>query len=593
MSGIITRHFRLHNAEQFRESFSETASTRYFLYVGKNVAYANGSQIHGTVKCTTGSNTIVGTNTYFTTDLSVGDTIRITGLSNQLRVHAIQSAQTLIATSQPLATIAVAANAYIRYLFSEINPTTPVDSYQETYFDIWRNMIAAKRIQASDVSSIVPQYNWTNNTVYTQYTDTDPDLPTKQFYVITSDGNVYKCIDNNLGGYSTSKPTGTGTSIISTSDGYRWKYMYTVTSASSLKFSTVDWIPVQTLTSNNGSAQWNVQQTAANGAIHHIEVVANGYGYLTASNTFYGVSNSTVLKLAPSSSGVDDIYNGSAIFIKTGAGSGQIRTIINYSGANNILTVNSAFVSLPNTSSQYLISPRVIVRGDSGAVATAYASNTYGGQVRKITMISTGASYSTANVVVSANVGRGATAKAIISPLGGHGSDAVDELFGSNIMLNVRLTGSEANTFPSNNDFRIIGIMRDPLLNNGQAANTTHIDQTHRVTIKNVAGDFRADEIVVGSTSGASGRLVVFANTNAARTEGVLKIVNLITNGTGGKFSPGERVTGLSSTITANVVSYTKPAMRPYSGFVIYNENRPYISRASDQTEDVKIIITF
>ena len=593
MSGIITRHFRLHNAEQFRESFSETALTRYFLYVGKNVAYANGSQIHGTVKCTTGSNTIVGTNTYFTTDLSVGDTIRITGLSNQLRVHAIQSAQTLITTSRPAATIAVAANAYIRYSFSETNPTTPIDSYQETYFDIWRNMIAAKRIQASDVSSIVPKYNWANNTVYTQYTDTDPDLPTKQFYVVTSDGNVYKCIDNNLGGYSTSKPTGTGTSIVSTSDGYRWKYMYTVTSASSLKFSTTDWIPVQTLTSNNGSAQWNVQQTAANGAIHHIEVVANGYGYLTTSNTFYGVSNSTVLRLAPSSSGVDDIYNGSAIFIKTGAGSGQIRTIINYSGANNILTVNGAFVSLPNTSSQYLISPRVIVRGDSGSVATSYASNTYGGQVRKITMISTGASYSTANVVISANVGRGATAKAIISPLGGHGSDATDELFGSNIMLNVRLIGSEANTFPSNNDFRIIGIMGDPLLNNGQAANTTHIDQTHRVAVKNVAGDFRADEIVVGSTSGASGRLVVFANTNAARTEGILKIVNLITTGTGGKFSPGERVTGLSSTITANVVSYTKPAMRPYTGFVIYNENRPYISRASDQTEDVKIIITF
>ena len=147
MSGIITRHFRLHNAEQFRESFSETALTRYFLYVGKNVAYANGSQIHGTVKCTTGSNTIVGTNTYFTTDLSVGDTIRITGLSNALRVHAIQSAQTLITTSQPAATIAVAANAYIRYSFSETNPTTPVDSYQETYFDIWRNMIATKRIR--------------------------------------------------------------------------------------------------------------------------------------------------------------------------------------------------------------------------------------------------------------------------------------------------------------------------------------------------------------------------------------------------------------------------------------------------------------
>ena len=593
MSGIITRHFRLHNAEQFNESFSETALTRYFLYVGKNVAHANGSQIRGTVKYTTGSNTIVGTGTFFTTDLSVGDKIRITGLSNQLRVHSISTAQTLITTTQPASTITVSANAYIRYSFSETSPPTPTDSYQETYFKIWRNMIAAKRIQASDVSHIVPQYNWTANTAYTQYSDTDQDLSTKEFYVVISNGNVYKCIDNNLGGYSTSTPTGTSTSIISTNDGYRWKYMYTVTSASSLKFSTTDWIPVQTLTSNNGSAQWNVQQAAANGAIHHIEVVANGAGYLTASNTFYSVSNSTILKIAPSSSGIDDIYNGSTIFIKSGAGSGQLRTIINYIGANNTLTVNNAFVSLPNTSSQYLISPRIIVRGDSGAVATAYASNTYGGQVRKITMISTGASYSTANVLISANVGGGATAKAIISPLGGHGSDAVDELFGSNIMINVRLSGSESNTFPTNNDFRIIGIMRDPILNNGQAANTTHIDQTHRVSVKNVTGDFTADEIILGSTSGVSGRLLVFANTNAARTEGVLKLVDVVTNGTGGKFTATERVTGLSSTITANVVTYTKPAMKPYSGLVIYNENRPFILRANDQTEDVKIIITF
>ena len=38
---------------------------------------------------------------------------------------------------------------------------------------------------------------------------------------------------------------------------------------------------------------------------------------------------------------------------------------------------------------------------------------------------------------------------------------------------------------------------------------------------------------------------------------------------------------------------YANPELEPDSGNIIYNENRSPISRATDQTEDIKIIVEF
>lgn len=601
MTTLVTRHFRTHNAIQFYESFNESSPSRYYFFIGKNYPYANATPITGQVKLSSTSNTVIGTGTVFNAELAAGDIVRVTGTSYNLRVHSILGAQSFISAVRPSTTVTTAANAYIRKSFSETNPPSPVDSYQDTYFDIWRNMISMKRIQPSDVSHVIPRYDWANNTVYTAYTDTNVNLESQQFYVITSDKNVYKCIDNNRGNASTVEPTGIVTNdIISTADGYRWKYMYTVTSGRALKFLTSNYIPVQTLTSDDSTDQWDVQQSAANGAIHYIQIVANGSGYLSVSNTFASVNaNGLRVNLKPSSSGADDIYNGSGIFISSGTGVGQLRKIVKYYGANNLVVVNSAFTTVPTTGSTYIVSPLVTIRGDSGKTttsrATAYVSNTAGGQVRKITIISQGRSYSTANVVISANSshGYGAVARPIISPLKGHGYDAVDELYGDRIMMNIRVAGAESNTFPTNNDFRMLGVVKDPLLANGSAATASVIDQTTRINVTEVSGDFYADEIITGDVSGAKARLVYFANTNAARTAGVLKVVRLTTNGVGSKFISGEIVRGSSSTRTANVQSLTTTALKQFSGLVIYTENSTPVTRSVDQTEDVKIVINF
>jgi hypothetical protein len=234
---------------------------------------------------------------------------------------------------------------------NEVSPPLPIDTVQITEFDAYRDMIAMKRVQPSDASYVTLRYNWTNNTTYTTYTDTNASLyPTSTtstsnttFYVITEDNNMYKCIDNNRGSRSTQKPTGTGTTITTTSDGYRWKFMYNVSAAEALKFLTTAYVPVKTLSANDGSAQWSVQQSAANGAIHHISISANGSGYLSTSNTISSVTNSTVIILKSNSSATDKIYNGSTIFLSSGLGSGQIRRIVNYVGASRTLTVNGSF----------------------------------------------------------------------------------------------------------------------------------------------------------------------------------------------------------------------------------------------------------
>lgn len=480
---------------------------------------------------------------------------------------------------------------------SDAAPPTPTDSVQNSDYNIWRHMLAAKRVTSSDVTHAAPRYNWTTGTVYIPYTHHSASLYSSQYYVITDDYNVYKCIDNNNGGTSTVKPTSTSTNIFKTSDGYRWKFMYNINASDVLKFVSTNYIPVKTLTANDGSSQWSVQQAAVNGSIDFIKVTANGSGYLATNGTFSAVTNSTVVSLASHSSGTDDVYNNSVIYIKSGLGAGQLRRIVNYVGSTKQLTVNGAFTTTPNTASTYYIGPRVLIYGDgSGALAyanvalPALASATVGNAINEIIVLDRGSNYSKFSVTISSNTshGTGATANGSIPPYGGHGSDPVKELPGYNVILNVRISGTESNTLFTNNDFRVVGLVSNPLLANGSQANNTVYDMTTKLTVTSKSGTFSADEIISGGTSGAKGRYIAFANTNATGTTGVVSLT-----GVDGTFTATETITGNTSSVTATVSSINTRDLKDYSGDILYIENRVPVSRASDQTEDIKLITRY
>jgi hypothetical protein len=168
---------------------------------------------------------------------------------------------------------------------SDLAPPTPTEALANTAYAYWTDVLALKKIASTELSHVVPRADWASNTVYTGYDHRDANLTS--FYVMSSSFNVYKCLFNNGGANSTVEPTGTGNTVITTGDGYMWKFMYQISTSEALNFLTSAFMPVKTVASDDDSLQWDVQQYAAasNGALDVILVTAGGTNYDTSTTT--------------------------------------------------------------------------------------------------------------------------------------------------------------------------------------------------------------------------------------------------------------------------------------------------------------------
>ena len=177
---------------------------------------------------------------------------------------------------------------------NENAPPQAVDSFSE-FSNSYDDMISLKRVLAADTVQVVRRIDWVSpeettgglGFTYDMYrhnyspSKTASSGATKlydaDFFVVNSQYQVYKCIYNGTspsdpnGKPSTVEPTGTSTSIITTGDGYRWKYMYTIPVASVLKFFSNDYMPVFTNTA--------VKTNAVSGEIDTVVINAAGSGY--------------------------------------------------------------------------------------------------------------------------------------------------------------------------------------------------------------------------------------------------------------------------------------------------------------------------
>ena len=573
MPALVTNKFRIHNAKQFVEAFDE-------------VSFTSGTSV-------TDSSGLLNTNMY----LFIG------------KVTSWTDDQT---------------------------PPTPTDAVANTHYENWRDMIAAKKITSSDVSHAIPRKNWTNNTSYFAYTHNAATLFSQDFYVMTDDYNVYKCLANNdttsggiVGTTSTVKPTGTGTSIISTADGYKWKFMYQISAADALKFVTPNYIPVDTVRRANGflantfdnspgQNQYDVEVTAAasgNGAIEVVHMTNRGLQYLGETGTLSGSPSTTSATISGAGLGLnalsaDDCIVNSDIYFTSGDASGLGGTITDYNATTKVVTF-SAVATAPSDGDSYAIGPKIVISGDGqGGNARATVNST--GAINAVTMVAGGNNYSNATITVISNGSQAnsynptaATLTPVIGPAGGHGSDAVKELGGVYVMTNARLEYSESNNFTTNNDFRKVGLLAQPKLANGSFASASVVDQATTVVLTSWNGTtFAADELVTGATSGATGRVVDFTGNNTLRLTDIIPAGNSTTagyNGIYGYFTNSEVIaanttgaggSGASATANGNG-SVTGGDLQRFSGDIIYVENRSPVTRASDQIEDVKLIIEF
>ena len=486
MPAIITDKFRIHNSEQFHEAFSESSGNTMYLGIGRPQAFATSTR----------------------------------------------------------------ADSRTNNEGSDVSPVTPADNVNAQFYP-FDDLLAAKKITSSDVTFAIPRRNWTTGTTYDIYRHDYGDritgtttnqtansgattLHDSSFFVLTTDRNVYKCLDNDGNTASTVEPTGTSTAILSTADGYKWKYMYTLSASQQANFLSTDFMAVATNST--------VASAAVDGAVNIVKIKTAGSGGSDGTHTNIDIR---------------------------GDGTGGKVSVTVTSGAVTAVTVTT-----PGTGYTF-------------------------GTISNAQIVAAGATSLT-----------GAELDVIIEPKGGHGKNAVEELGGFYVMLNTSLEGTESSNtsdFTVANDFRKISLIRDPQTG-GSASSATTLRGTKAINLTGVSGTFTVDEEINQATTGAVGKVVEWDSTNSIlyyiqtrhNDEGV------DSNGNQTAFSGTNVVTGQSSsangtpttsTSTINSQSFTSgyssAEIDADSGDILYIENRAPITRAADQTENIKLVIEF
>jgi len=452
---------------------------------------------------------------------------------------------------------------------SDPAPPTPTDDVSNEFYT-WDSTIALKNISSTDVSYALPRRDWANSTTYDMYDDNisssnaatsgATNLYQSTFFFRTSENRVYKVLDNNGGtAYSGSEPTSESTSLFSLG-GYVLKYMYSISASDQTKYLTADFMPVA-----NDST---VSAAATDGAIESLQITA-GSGY--TNGTYYAA-----------------VYGDGA---NAGTSSGAVIRI---------------------TVSGGTIQSFGLTTGTDTTIESAGTGYTFG-----TVNLASGFTFSdTALSSASAIGGSGGEVGVVISPKEGHGNDAVAELGGHYVMMRATLTGAEGDDILTGNDFRNISLVIDPTTfgTSTVASASTH-RQTYAIKLTSVTGTFTGDEKISQATTGAIGRVVEWDSTlsilyyqqerfgdyGTNSTSGAYVAfsgANVITGGTSGAVGTPDSTADSAVTLANNNTitftdGYANPELEPDSGNIIYQENRKPIGRATDQTEDIKLIVEF
>ena len=608
MPAIISDKFRIFNAKQFIESFSEGSSdtgderSRLYFFVGRPQRWDSYLEIYSknATAFNEGDEVYVGTSYLSATFKGVirevyEDSLLLYNVNGSSGVSSVPNpGSTLKGYLGGSDTGATAKTGIYRYGTEEF-PIVPEDNQDEKY-EVYDDLIAAKRITDQYVRSVVRRYNWQVNTTYdmwnSNYAPTgtgrtgnltatgQSSIADAKFYVMNAQYQVWKCIYNGTnpsnpnGQLSTTEPSTTdptynaSTGILSVGS-YVWKYMYTIPTDDVLRFLSSDFMPIVSATD---PTRLTTEGLAVPGAIDAYLIEDAGSG-LPADGTYY----------AP----------------VVGDGTGAYAEIVIASGAINSVSVGAR--------GQNYTYGEIFLKSGTGSGATAYG-------------LFTNSALTTPATVSASAIGK---IQVVIPPQGGHGSDMELELNGKRVMANIRLTYAEGfGDFPVDNDFRRIGIIKDPYERGTTTyATTDTLNGLTALKISNAGSDYTSDEIVTQTVTGgvAKGTVVSWTPDAPGSFSGILKIFQSPSyhkdNGVVRAFENGVATVDGEDSLASGTIDGTYNALEnndpisPFfgnfsngislpeidnnSGDIIYIENRRLITRASDQIEDIKLVIEF
>jgi hypothetical protein len=458
-------------------------------------------------------------------------------------------------------------------------PPFPRDNFNEEN-KIWDTMFSLKKISPGDVSPVVRRINWESGRTYDMYrhdisidkraNQTDStSLYSSDYYVVTQDYRVYICLQNGTspesvrGNPSLDEPTFTDLeprSAGTSGDGYVWKYLYTIRPSEIIKFDSTNFIPVPRDWKTNPDYSGVIENASTSGQLKIVNILDRGTNL-----------------------GAPGLYQNIPI---KGDGSGATVTVI----VGSDRTVDSIFVS----------------NGGSGY--------TYG----TVDLENSGLFL---NDPPKFDV--------IIPPKGGHGADIYRELGSTNVLLYSRIENDIGDPdFIVGNKVARVGIVQNPeafdstsILNKEKASSVYALKLKDNSATILPNSSFTQDIAGVGT---AIGRVVSYNDETKVlkywqdRTLYGYTTSGISTSAPNGynqiQFSTEDNIevnsiiveiddtfNGISTVINSGTVylgqnfeeGFANPEVKKYTGDIIYVDNRPSISRSSNQKEDIKVVLQF
>ena len=624
MAAIISDKFRIFNAKQFLESLSEGPNdtsgerTRMYFFVGRPqrwdafleiysqnaTAFTAGQSVYVSSD-TNGSYTWANSPFRATIEKVYDNSLVLSTVTPSVNSAPLTNA--LIEGWNGASDTGAEARAGVYRYATEDAPPTPLDNQTEK-FGVYDEIIAAKRITDQFARAVITRYDWNLLAAEPRFDMFKPDysatstgqvgkqsttgattLGASKFYVVNSNYEVFKCLYNGqFPGQADPNPVyepkttpsagqgtydaGTGlfteqaTAVVAAaaSSGYVWKYMYTIPTDDVLRFLSTNFMPINL---EGEATRTATEGLAVDGAVDIALVEDTGAGlpdgthYAPVSGDGQGVTEA-VVKI---------VVNGGAI------------------ESSEVVTRGAGY-----TYGSVLL--------EDGATTGGVKSGLYAEMA-----------LSTARTGVT---GTGAL-EVVLAPQGGHGSDFELELNAKRVMTNIRLTYAEGSgDFPVDNDFRRIGIIKDPYnWSTTDFATLDTLNGLYAVKVNGATADFVPDETItqaLASGGTARGTVVSWTLDSGSTTAGVLKYLQSpeqhTDSGIVRGFDNSAAIIGSSSLAQGSVdtgttgttilgVSFTNgfgtPEIQPNSGDLIYVENRRLITRAADQIEDIKLVIEF
>ena len=402
-------------------------------------------------------------------------------------------------------------------------PTT-VNTYEEER-KFRSNMQSIKKM--SDISFVSPRYNWSSGTTYVGFTDATTQASIGTYYVMTESQRVYICLEQGKDAL--------GAAVIST-----------------VNPDTVGTGTDPVRTADNYVWKYLFTLTALN---------ANKY---LAANFF------PVSKLTTSTSNIE----AAQLAVQNAAVPGSI---VGY--------------RLISGGADYPVSATATVVGSGNGAALDLTVDAATGSILKVSIadssdgnLAFGSNYTYADITIADSNNEAAVIRPIISRAG-IGADPRDDINANYVMMNAKPAGDEGGDFLVDQDFRQVGILKNPLGYADSAFSTSTGSALRTLTVTGVSGDFPADTLIRGSTSNAG----AYVNKYSGNT------LFIHQNETTGfkAFDANEGIVDSDNpgTNTATLVgSEANAEFDPFTGDLLYVENRNPVIRDAAQTEDIKII---